>query len=687
MSETVDFDYGGPPALGDFIVYIPPAVWQPLAGASAIGITFLLAFGFLTAATRYRLWHNNIFLRNFLGLASNPLYQWLGNSALIILQIPYTNELYLLWTVLLFTGFSSFYSISGYSQSGGNGTQIMRTNERVQFSNNMTVLLLLLLYKKEDAIYPWLFAIWGLSMLKIIEKMRSLSVANRVYGEENTKLVALYMSDEHKQNHEDLHPHSMRGYKYLLMGEKSADVTVTDYYHTALNTKNVITVDEAWQCGGRLLRPKGGDSDGRLKDLCLSFSLFKLIKRRFHGYPTAEADLPKTRAFVLEGLLADDEERPFRVVDAEIRFLRDFFYTKYPTPHFDKNYTVNGRNIDVIVTIVILSFVMLMEVWDFISYMFSDWAKILLLCKYMKQSALADKFFLDKVLQFMCTVNLWSTSYDMLGQYNLVKNVEARRLYFLYWLLTFGYMGKRIRRCNVVTKSRCVRVTSEVKKAIFNSLLTRLKQGEQKPSNGSETLERYALHADMAWACGEGVPNHTHMHTIMIWHIATSFLKMDFDRPSKKKFVSTSLSVAVSLSNYCAHLVVSAPELLPIDSNSSRFMFDEIFSQTKVYVQNNPRRCGKVETRTSDTIGDESQRTIVAMGARLKDQLTQLIDDEKDRWKMLAEFWAELILFLAPSKNSRAHERKLAEGGEFITHLWALLYHAGIITQSPSTAH
>ena len=51
---------------------------------------------------------------------------------------------------------------------------------------------------------------------------------------------------------------------------------------------------------------------------------------------------------------------------------------------------------------------------------------------------------------------------------------------------------------------------------------------------------------------------------------------------------------------------------------------------------------------------------------------------------MLADFWAEFILFLTPSSNAEIHAEKLAAGGEFMTHFWALLTHAGIL-ERPST--
>jgi len=54
----------------------------------------------------------------------------------------------------------------------------------------------------------------------------------------------------------------------------------------------------------------------------------------------------------------------------------------------------------------------------------------------------------------------------------------------------------------------------------------------------------------------------------------------------------------------------------------------------------------------------------------------------------MADFWVEIILYIAPSDNARAHMERLAQGGEFLTHLWALLTHAGILNrdQEPNLA-
>lgn len=52
----------------------------------------------------------------------------------------------------------------------------------------------------------------------------------------------------------------------------------------------------------------------------------------------------------------------------------------------------------------------------------------------------------------------------------------------------------------------------------------------------------------------------------------------------------------------------------------------------------------------------------------------------------MADFWAEMMVYIAPSNNVAGHIELLAEGGEFVTHVWALLMHAGILERPSTTA-
>ena len=91
-------------------------------------------------------------------------------------------------------------------------------------------------------------------------------------------------------------------------------------------------------------------------------------------------------------------------------------------------------------------------------------------------------------------------------------------------------------------------------------------------------------------------------------------------------------------------------------------------------------KCEKLMKLTiSET--DSKDAWLVLMGARLARKLTEDIPDRSLQWKVLSDFWAEMMLYVAPGEDAqaRAHLEALARGGEFITHLWALLTHAGVL--------
>jgi hypothetical protein len=67
---------------------------------------------------------------------------------------------------------------------------------------------------------------------------------------------------------------------------------------------------------------------------------------------------------------------------------------------------------------------------------------------------------------------------------------------------------------------------------------------------------------------------------------------------------------------------------------------------------------------------------IAERGVKVGRELERM--EEKKRWEVLADFWTEMLICLAPSDKVKEHCAHLAKGGEFITHLWALLSHAGI---------
>jgi hypothetical protein len=73
--------------------------------------------------------------------------------------------------------------------------------------------------------------------------------------------------------------------------------------------------------------------------------------------------------------------------------------------------------------------------------------------------------------------------------------------------------------------------------------------------------------------------------------------------------------------------------------------------------------------------------------AKLADQLGELMTGGEEMvWELLAGFWSEMVLYLAPSDNMKGYMEAIDRGGELITLLWAMLTHLGIVDRPESAA-
>jgi hypothetical protein len=75
------------------------------------------------------------------------------------------------------------------------------------------------------------------------------------------------------------------------------------------------------------------------------------------------------------------------------------------------------------------------------------------------------------------------------------------------------------------------------------------------------------------------------------------------------------------------------------------------------------------------------EEEVLNIGSKLGKELVEEERQTEVVWEILAEFWSDMVLYLAPSDNVKAHMETLWHGGEFITLLWALLLHAGIVSR------
>ncbi|KAM3749360.1 hypothetical protein ACB098_05G178600 [Castanea mollissima] len=562
--------------------------------------------------------------------------------------------------------------------------------------------------------------LFALSLFKTVARSKAWTMASSYGLVRNTKLIADFMEDEDKEDvGADLT--CMKGYKYLVKGGKAEKKVKAPRYHMQLKTADdeVITIDKIWQCKGRLLSSTG-DPDGRLKDICLSYALYRLLCRRFAGYPFSESSQQKTWNFVRYGLLSEEDDghkRAFRVIEVELAFLHDLFYTTYPV--FFANGLLWLRNLELVVviigcwivvsilvsfctqkehltsyeiptvlTIIAIGATLLVEVGQIFVINFSDWAKVQWLCYYVKKPSLQNNKFIEMIIQILCHRKALKPWDRKLGQYSLLESFNHNPCKILHnpltsLLIDINKKGRKL--------SAQITLPVEVKKAVIHSLKT----NEQQLRNGVASLQRNEVQDKLSWACRL----ETQSHVIMVWHIATSFCELNLSsqviatrEQSNQRRESNEFIVATELSKYCAYLVAFAPRLLPGHAYTTEFIFDQVVVEARDKLKGckksiyqkmltckddcMKRICEEMLTLGKDDPAEAEE--IIERGATLAKQIEQ-IEDNGLKWKILSEFWAEMMLFVASSGDETAHAEHLAMGGEFVTHLWALLSHAGIL--------
>ncbi|KAF7009990.1 hypothetical protein CFC21_024468 [Triticum aestivum] len=416
----------------------------------------------------------------------------------------------------------------------------------------------------------------------------------------------------------------------------------------------------------------------------------------------------KCRDFVVKGLLSDDNDldRAFRVVEAELGFLFDFFYARYPSikdtlapdlivyaailatsiftlfcPDLVKhqppggsaaNIFIHSFNLDLLVTRLVIVWYILLESYQFLSlFIFSDWHKVKMLCRYVQNEswhmALAEIPL--KVLCYFTFSKYWKGS---IGQYFILDNAHPHPVKsFLSWI------SLKSLDSSLMTKS--ISLPPEVRQAV----LRRLKDVEGNITDGRMWLyELGFVDKEIHLDCMHG---HTYARYIMVWHVVTSICSYGLPALPSKETASEELvknyAVATKLSGYCAYLLGFKPDLVPDNTYKSLSMVRGTQHNARKHLaeckSNKDKYYKLLELGKLNSTQHEVR--FLSEGARVAVYFIDRFPNVEEQWRVLAVFWANMMLWIAPSDRAEAHATRMATGGEFITLIWALLTHAHVI--------
>ncbi|CAL5091132.1 unnamed protein product [Urochloa decumbens] len=587
-----------------------------------------------------RRWHNP-FVKGALLACDTLIFPLIIYTLSMMQSSPIKNSSYPVWAVFLIMASEGTVAVQQYDFYGSALKKYGHAAVEIGRYTLYIMMLLLLMspvtlkegWSQKHVRFASASSVWVQLVIaiafgtKLLETMLLLVWEGKVLRYCRVIAKRMRMDDWANVHPSDSDPESMEGYNYLVQFPS-------------------VTIDKIWDCCGN------SDDGKALKDICLSFALFLLLKRRYLGLACAEARHLKTRRFVLEKLLPSqgEYERVFRILEVELGFCYDYFFTRYgfvytlanvherhisillfcclalfgvkiicifvagvfalrrslvletPNPIIE----VHTTDADYVITLLVLGIALIVQVLQAAFYLASDWVQVSLACRYVKKNCYGPNALIGKAIAFLRRVTVSGACTNKICQRSLLS----------------GKQGP-------------VEVSYTVKRAIARSL----KSTDGVLTNGEASLRQ----------------NQNLYH--------------------RNGITREDRGVAVNLSRYIAYLIASVPELLPyhevdIKESLREVVEDEIGEDPWSYE----------ELESVDGTGEEdSPTTVFRKGVKLGKQLESMPDGAQ-RWKLMGEFWAETLLYVAPSHSTaKQHMKHLENGGEFLTHIWALLSHAGIL--------
>ncbi|BAD53090.1 hypothetical protein [Oryza sativa Japonica Group] len=437
----------------------------------------------------------------------------------------------------------------------------------------------------------------GFVLVRIVVKLYAFLKAQRSFAHgRNPRLIAGYM-DQLKQDimsssSSSHHAQAVNvALPLLVMGEDEQQVEEGPHgyrFRDRKGNESLVTIGKV-----QIMSSTDGvlSSWPPLKDLCLSFSLFKLLRRRFARCVVVEEGSEIGPNMVCTLFDSDTEpERIVSIVADELSFACDFYHSSLPVS---------------------------------CSVFCTGWANV--------------------IRSILPSDNLCVDMRDKMGQTSLMDtNMNIGPIVRIKQLLGLPVQTKQ------------VKIPTEVKAAIINTL----KSQNWRPTDCITSLQQSHIGKSFSWACkGDGTSD-----VILVWHIATCIFEI---RHSTEPLIADSISnkiTATYLSQYCAYLLSSASELLPDDKAWSKKSYESVKKIVDPIFSGRNDKPLEYEYILLLLVEKSRSDMILNKGLTLGKQLVEGIEDEEMGWTVLAGFWSEMILYIAPSDNIDAHRRAIARG-------------------------
>ncbi|XP_022141971.1 uncharacterized protein LOC111012216 [Momordica charantia] len=415
--------------------------------------------------------------------------------------------------------------------------------------------------------------------------------------------------------------------------------------------------------------------------LHIAYYFFKTNKFLFVDLTLTSYDLQQSLHYFMQF----DSREAFKVIELELGFMYDFFYTKasiihsrwgpilrlttlfsivvvivtFHIDHFDPGFNNPLTNI---LTLILLYGALSLEISSFILFLCSDWNVIRL----TKSSYSLAHLTFKAISRCGWSVKKyrWSNS---VRQYNLISCCLKETKYGRYCkYFRTSYISK------IMTASR--NISDELKTRIFQQLTQKLEVNEENRKLPGWILRKHNCYNQLGWSLELDSDQ-----SILLWHIATNIC---YHRDKETEASNCSLlEDGTLLSDFLTYLLVYHHSLFLDGMSEIRFCetVDSAieFMQQRKSIETTSDACKSMLDLETSTVYKDAGNSVFFGGCRLARELQGL--EGCERWEIINHVWVEMLANISCECRWYEHAKKLRHGGNLLTHVWLLMHHLGYI--------
>ncbi|KAL8241998.1 hypothetical protein R6Q59_012300 [Mikania micrantha] len=393
-----------------------------------------------------------------------------------------------------------------------------------------------------------------------------------------------------------------------------------------------------------------------------------------------------------------DYKTAFEVIEVELGFAYDVFYTKAPiiyTPSglffrlltsfitlsvlliFVSVISHKHQVIDVVVTYILIIGAILLEAYAVRSLLLSDWANL-----WFSHNSSKIPLFGDCLHSIsLHKGKRWSNSMYQYCLLDFCLNQKSSSI------SRFIPLHKRLNnlweKLGSIRQLKHLKVSCELKSFIFTHFKEKSTDIELVPKTLFTCRGAFSLHRHKSYGIFKWTVDVEFDHSILIWHIATD-LCYNLNRSNNEQEWDNDMIHSKTLADYMLYILVMCPFMLPVGIGIIRlrdtcaeatvfFKERRITSKHEAY-----EFLGQVSTKVfPSTVKGDRSKSVLFEACKLAASLKEISDPRK-MWKMVGDVWVEILGYAASQCRGFDHSQQLQKGGELLTHVWLLMAHLGI---------